>query len=75
MNLRHLEPADFDVISPALDEWWGGRPVQELLPRLFFEHFQPTSLNREQRSGALCRPCGSENFEPSRHVYPPGDLR
>ena len=44
MNIRHLEPADFDVISPVIDEWWGGRPVRGLLPRLFFEHFRPTSF-------------------------------
>jgi GNAT superfamily N-acetyltransferase len=44
MNIRHLDPVDFDVISPVIDEWWGGRPVCSLLPRLFFEHFQPTSF-------------------------------
>jgi ribosomal protein S18 acetylase RimI-like enzyme len=43
-NIRHLEPADFDVVSPVVDEWWGGRPVRALLPRLFFEHFRPTSF-------------------------------
>lgn len=44
MNIRPLESGDFDVISPVVDEWWGGRPVRGLLPRLFFEHFQPTSF-------------------------------
>ena len=44
MNIRYLESADFDVISPVIDEWWGGRPVRGLLPRLFFEHFRPTSF-------------------------------
>jgi GNAT superfamily N-acetyltransferase len=44
MNIRHLEPADYDVISPVVDEWWGGRPVRALLQRLFFEHFRPTSF-------------------------------
>jgi GNAT superfamily N-acetyltransferase len=44
MTIRHLESADFDVISPVIDEWWGGRPVRGLLPRLFFEHFRPTSF-------------------------------
>jgi len=44
MNIRHLEITDFDVISPIIDEWWGGRPVRRLLPRLFFEHFQTTSF-------------------------------
>ena len=44
MTIRHLESADFDVISPVIDDWWGGRPVRGLLPRLFFEHFRPTSF-------------------------------
>jgi GNAT superfamily N-acetyltransferase len=44
MNVRNLESDDFDVIAPLVDEWWGGRPVRGLLPRLFFEHFQPTSF-------------------------------
>lgn len=48
MNIRHLKYADFDAISPVVDEWWGGRPVRGLLPRLFFEHFQPTSFALEE---------------------------
>jgi ribosomal protein S18 acetylase RimI-like enzyme len=44
MNVRHLEPADFEAIAPVVDEWWGGRAVRGLLPRLFFEHFRPTSF-------------------------------
>lgn len=44
MNIRHLEPTDYDLISPVIDEWWGGRPVRGLLPRLFFEHFRTTSF-------------------------------
>jgi ribosomal protein S18 acetylase RimI-like enzyme len=44
MHIRTLEPADFEAISPVIDEWWGGRPVRGLLPRLFFEHFSPTSF-------------------------------
>ena len=48
MNIRHLEYADFDAISPVVDEWWGGRAVRGLLPRLFFEHFQPTSFVIEE---------------------------
>lgn len=44
MNLRALQSADFDLVSPVADEWWGGRPVRHLLPRLFFEHFGSTSF-------------------------------
>lgn len=44
MPIRPLESADYDRVSPVLDAWWGGRPVRQLLPRLFFEHFATTSL-------------------------------
>jgi N-acetylglutamate synthase-like GNAT family acetyltransferase len=44
MHIRPLAPSDYESISPVLDEWWGGRPVRHLLPRLFFEHFAPTSF-------------------------------
>ncbi|WP_263769404.1 GNAT family N-acetyltransferase [Propionivibrio soli] len=44
MLLRNLEPADFEAITSVVDEWWGGRPVRGLLPRLFFEHFSETSF-------------------------------
>ena len=44
MNIRPLESADFDIISPVIDDWWGGRPVRALLPRLFFEHFNSSSF-------------------------------
>ena len=44
MSIRLLESGDYELIAPLVDEWWGGRPVRQLLPRLFFEHFQPTSF-------------------------------
>ena len=44
MHIRPLASADYDAISPVVDEWWGGRPVRHLLPRLFFEHFSTTSF-------------------------------
>ncbi|HEY4386537.1 MAG TPA: GNAT family N-acetyltransferase [Ktedonobacteraceae bacterium] len=46
--LRHLEIDDYVPIIRVIDEWWDGRPVANLLPRLFFEHFQPTSFVIEQ---------------------------
>ena len=47
MDIRHLESSDFDFVSEVVDEWWGGRPVRGLLPRLFFEHFRPSSFALE----------------------------
>jgi predicted GNAT superfamily acetyltransferase len=36
----------------VLDEWWGGRPMRDMLPRLFFVHFRDTSFVAE-RDGEL----------------------
>jgi len=44
MQIRPLASADYEVVSPVVDEWWGGRPVRHLVHRLFFEHFSPTSF-------------------------------
>lgn len=44
MQIRPLVSADHEVLSPVVDEWWGGRPVRHLVHRLFFEHFSSTSF-------------------------------
>jgi L-amino acid N-acyltransferase YncA len=36
----------------VIDDWWGGRPMADMLPRLFFEHFTDTSFAAE-RDGEL----------------------
>ncbi len=45
--LRHAEPADYAPIVAVVDGWWGGRRMADLLPKLFFVHFQPTSFVAE----------------------------
>ncbi|GMA58032.1 acetyltransferase (GNAT) family protein [Alicyclobacillus sacchari] len=44
MNIRNVEVDDYYKVIEVLDDWWGGRQMTHLLPRLFFEHFQPTSF-------------------------------
>jgi N-acetylglutamate synthase-like GNAT family acetyltransferase len=46
--LRQVEVKDYAPIIQVIDDWWGGRPMAGMLPRLFFEHFQPTSFVIEQ---------------------------
>jgi len=45
--LRHAEASDFLSIVTVLDSWWGGRHMSDMLPRLFFVHFRPTSFVAE----------------------------
>jgi ribosomal protein S18 acetylase RimI-like enzyme len=48
MNIRHVELDDYLPIVTVMNDWWGGRNISYLLPRLFFEHFRNTSFVIEQ---------------------------
>ena len=52
VQIRHLSPADYPLVISVIDQWWGGRPMAGMLPRLFFEHFTDTSFAAE-RDGTL----------------------
>ena len=58
-RIRHLSLADYAPVISVIDQWWGGRPMAGMLPRLFFEHFTDTSFAAE-RDGRLAgfQPCG-----------------
>ena len=43
-RIRALRPSDFTPVIAVIDEWWGGRPMARMLPRLFFDHFTDTSF-------------------------------
>jgi len=48
---RHPTDADHPRIVGQVDDWWGGRRLHDLLPRLWFQHFSGTSWLVEDRSG------------------------
>ncbi|OGN88652.1 MAG: GNAT family N-acetyltransferase [Chloroflexi bacterium RBG_13_48_10] len=48
MIMRNVCPDDYPSIIASLDEWWGGRKMSTMLPRLFFEHFGDTSFIIEE---------------------------
>lgn len=50
---RRPEPADYPRLVGVIDEWWGGRPLRRLLPRLWLEHFRGTSWVAERADGRL----------------------
>lgn len=41
---RSAEPSDHPRIIGVMKEWWGGRDLTSMLPRLFLEHFCETSF-------------------------------
>ena len=45
--MRAAVVADYDRIAAVADEWWG-RPILQVLPRLFLDHFHATSLIAER---------------------------
>jgi GNAT superfamily N-acetyltransferase len=54
-DLRFRRPveADHPSIVGRVDEWWGGRRIHHLLPRLWFQHFTGTSWIAETEDGRL----------------------
>jgi GNAT superfamily N-acetyltransferase len=50
---RHPTEADYSAIIGVVDEWWGGRRMRAMLPRLWFQHFTATSWIIEAADGRL----------------------
>ena len=57
VRIRHAEPSDHARVAAVIDDWWGGRAMRDMLPRLFFTHFRDTSFVAEdggELAGFLC---------------------
>lgn len=50
---RRPTEADYPSISRVIDDWWGGRRMDVLLPRLWLQHFTGTSWLAETGDGKL----------------------
>ncbi|MGE1115177.1 GNAT family N-acetyltransferase [Priestia megaterium] len=48
MTVRLVKGSDYYVISPLINDWWNGRQMSDLLPKLFFDHFKNTSFIVEE---------------------------
>lgn len=53
LRFRHPVEADHRAIIGVVDEWWGGRGMRSLLPRLWLQHFTGTSWIAETEDGRL----------------------
>jgi GNAT superfamily N-acetyltransferase len=53
IRLRRPTEADHAALIGQVDDWWGGRRVHQLLPRLWFQHFAGTSWVAEAPDGRL----------------------
>jgi len=45
LKTRNCKPSDHPRIIGVLKDWWGGRDLTWMLPRLFLIHFGETSLS------------------------------
>jgi len=48
VTIRFASPSDHPKIVSVMPEWWGGRDLTGMLPRLFLVHFNDTSLVAEK---------------------------
>ncbi len=48
VTLRHAEASDYQPVIEVINEWFGGRQMSGMLPRLFFIHFRETSFVAEK---------------------------
>ena len=53
VTFRRPTEADYEAISLVIDDWWGGRQLDHLLPRLWLQHFTGTSWLAETADGRL----------------------
>ncbi len=51
--VRQARAADWERVVAVMPEWWGGRDLAHLLPRIFFEHFRATSWVADEPGGEL----------------------
>jgi len=53
VRFRRPTEADYSGLVRVIDDWWDGRKVDSLLPRLWLQHFTGTSWLAEAGDGAL----------------------
>ncbi len=53
LAFRRPTEDDHPRLSAIIDEWWGGRRMRALLPRLWLQHFSGTSWLAERSDGRL----------------------
>ena len=44
MESRNICEQDYAPAITVIDDWWGGHHMADMLPKLFFQHFQETSF-------------------------------
>ena len=53
LTFRRPTEGDYLAIIRVVDDWWGGRSLSKLLPRLWLQHFTGTSWLAEHPDGRI----------------------
>jgi predicted GNAT superfamily acetyltransferase len=71
MLIRHAAPDDYAAVNAVIDDWWGGRRVAAMLPKLFFVHFRDTSFVAEEAEELAGFLCGfrSQTYEDEAYIH------
>jgi ribosomal protein S18 acetylase RimI-like enzyme len=71
MLIRHAEGTDYARVIDVIDEWWGGREMAAMLPKLFFVHFRDTSFVAEDDDALAGFLCGfrSQTFDDEAYIH------
>jgi len=71
MHIRPLETTDYAEVIAVVDEWWGGRPMAAMLPKLFFTHFRDTSFAAEADGRVVGFLCGfrSQTHDDEAYIH------
>jgi predicted GNAT superfamily acetyltransferase len=51
--IRSARGSDYKEVISVINDWWGGRQMAEMLPKLFFVHFQDTCFVVEDEGNII----------------------
>lgn len=71
LHIRHAEPSDYQPIISVINDWWDGRNMSDMLPKLFFIHFRETSFVAESSSKIVGFLIGflSQTFQDEAYIH------
>lgn len=71
MNIRNLDEHDYAPIIAVIDDWWGGRHMADMLPKLFFVHFRDTSFAIDQGGAPIAFLAGfvSQTYPEQAYIH------
>jgi ribosomal protein S18 acetylase RimI-like enzyme len=70
-HIRPIEPTDYSSIISVVNDWWGGRNMSDMLPKLFFIHFRETSFVAERNGKIVGFLIGflSQTFQDEAYIH------